>query len=117
MAIPYNSNYDVTIPFSDTCAQFNLTLAGGPLSYEVPGPETSKYSVRFGYGDSTSNVFVQLNGALEIPVPDTVNDRQYCELKPGYDGSQRYVQGGDTLWFSTPDASAYASISLRQLQG
>ncbi len=113
MAIAYNSNYDLTIPFSDGCAQFSLAT-NTVLTYTVPGTETTKYSVRFGY-NSQSNIFVRKNGVPTIPGAGTSGSEQYNEFRPGDDGSQRYVQGGDVLQFITPDASAYCGISLRQL--
>ena len=113
MAIPYNSNYDITVPFSDVSATFNLAT-GVAQTYTVPGASTVNYSARFGYR-LDSNVLVCLNGTATTPGAGTNNSTQYQELNPGIDGSQRYVKGGDVLSISTPDASAYLSISLRQL--
>jgi hypothetical protein len=113
MAIAYASNYDLTIPFSDVCAQMALAT-GVAQTYTVPGPATTKYSVRFGY-ISTSNVFVRLNGAPASPGAGLITQTQYSEFRPGADGSQRYANGGDVIQFITPDASAYVGISLRQL--
>lgn len=114
MAIMYNSNYDITVPFSDVCAQFNLAT-NVEDTFTVPGSPANKYSVRFGYNDA-SNVFVRLNGTPTVPGSSVVGTQQYNEFKPGDDGSQRYVQGGDVLHFITPDtAGAYMGISLRSL--
>ena len=113
MAIQYNSNFDTTIPFSDVNAQVALGV-GVAQSFAVPGPATTNYSVKFSY-TSASNVFVRLNVAPVTPPPATVTSLQYTEFRPGDDGSQRYVKGGDTLYFITPDATAYVGISLRQL--
>jgi hypothetical protein len=115
MAIQYNSNFDLTIPFSDVCVQFALATNTAD-SFTVPGGPTAKYAVRFGY-TSTSNVFVRLNTAPTVPAPGTNDTERYNEFRPGADGSQRYVQGGDVIHFITPDASAYVGISLRQLPG
>lgn len=115
MAIQYNSNFDLTIPFSDVCAQVALQ-ANTEETFTVPGTAVSKYSVHFGYTND-SNVFVRLNGTPAIPAAGTVGVEQYNEFRPGDDGFQRYAQGGDVLHFITPDATAYVGISLRQLPG
>ena len=113
MAILYNSNYDLTIPFSDTCAQIALA-ANTEETYTVPGVATNNYSVHFAY-ICTSNVFVRMNGTPTIPAGGTVGTEQYTEFRPGDDGFQRYAKGGDIIHFITPDATAYVGISLRAL--
>lgn len=113
MSIIYNSNYDLTIPFSDDSAQVALGV-GVEQTYTVPGPATTYYSVRFAY-ISTSNVFVRLNAIPTTPGAASVTTQTYSEFRPGADGSQRYVKGGDVIHFITPDATAYVGISLRQL--
>lgn len=114
MAISYNSNYDVTVPFSDVCVQFNLATSTED-TFTVPGAATNKYSVRFGY-TKDSNVFVGKNVTPTVPASGVVGVQQFVEFKPGEDGSQRYVQGGDVLHFITPDAAgAYMGISLRSV--
>jgi len=113
MAIMYNSNYDLTIPFSDVCAQVGLTANVGQ-TFTVPGAATINYAARFTY-TSTSNVFVRLNSAPTTPPGATVGTQQYNEFRPGSDGSQRYVKGGDVIHFKTPDATGYVGLSLRQL--
>ncbi len=115
MAIQYNSNYDLTIPFSDVCAQIALQ-ANAEETFTVPGAATLRFAARFTY-TSTSNVFVRLNDTPTTPPGGTVGDEQYNEFRPGSDGSQRYVKGGDVIHLITPDASAYVGISIRQLQG
>lgn len=115
MAIAYNSNYDLTIPFSDVCAQVALGAAVEE-TYTVPGAATVKYAARFAYTEN-SNVFVRLNAVPTSPPAGTVTEQQYSEFRPGDDGSQRYVSGGDVLHFITPDTTAYVGVSLRQLQG
>lgn len=115
MAIQYNSNFDLTIPFSDVSVQ--VALATGVVqTFVVPGSSTDRYSARFGY-TSTSNVFVRLNATPATPGAGLNTQQPYSEFRPGADGSQRYVKGGDVLQFITPDANAYVGISLRQLPG
>ncbi len=113
MAIQYNSNFDLTIPFSDVCAQVAMA-ANAEETYTIPGAATVRYAARFAY-TYNSNVFVRLNSAPTTPPGGTVTTQQYSEFRPGDDGSQRYVKGGDVLHFITPDATAYAGVSLRQL--
>ena len=113
MAILYNSNYDETVPFSDVCAQVALA-ANVEQTFTVPGTTINKYSARFGY-ISTSNVFVRLNGTPTVPAGGTVGVQQFNEFRPGEDGSQRYLKGGDVVHLITPDATAYVGISLRSL--
>ncbi len=57
------------------------------------------------------------NGATAAIVPGagTKSGQQYNEFRPGNDGSQRYANGGQTISFITPDATAYVGISLRSL--
>jgi len=117
MAIPYNSNYDLTIPFSDVSVQILLSSSAIKF-FTVPGDETKNYSVRFSY-TSTSNIFVMLGNSLSdiiaIPPSVGVGTQQYNEFRPGSDGSQRYVKGGDIIYFRTPDTTAYVGLSLRSL--
>ena len=113
MSVKYASNYDLTIPFSDVCAQIHVQT-GTPESYTIPGASTIRYAARFSYG-ATSNVFVRLNTAAGVPAGGAVTTEPYNELNPGHDRSQRYVSGGDVIHFATPDTDAYASVSLRQL--
>ncbi len=111
MAIKYNSNYDETIPFSDTDYQVGLGV-GVERTITVPGASTTQYQALFSY-ISTSNVFVRLNTAPTAPVIGTVGTQPYNEFRP----CKRYVKGGDVIHLITPDASAYVGVSLRQLQG
>ena len=113
MAIAYNSNYDVTVPFSDVCYQVHLTNAA-VQTFTVPGTKLNQYSARFTY-TSTSNVFVCIDSSPTIPAADTVGTQPYNEFRPGSDGSQRYLKGGDVVEFHTPDAVAYVGVSLRSI--
>lgn len=115
MAVQYNSNFHLTIPFSDVCAQVALQ-ANVAETFTVPGTAINKYAARFTY-TSTSNVFVCLNSAPTVPAAGTTGTQQYNEFRVGSDGSQRYVQGGDVIQFITPDATAYVGVSLRALPG
>lgn len=111
MTIQYNSNYEETLPFSDTAVQMHL-LANVELTYTVPGASTIQYQAYFEYA-SNSNVYVCKNATPVIPAGSTVGTQQYNEFKP----EKRYVRGGDVLHLITPDTAAYCGFSLRQLQG
>lgn len=111
MAIPYNSNYDETIPFSDVCFQVALA-ATVEQTITVPGDPTTYYQALFSY-TSTSNIFVRNNGAATTPPGGTTGTQQYNDFRP----LKRYVKGGDVLHLITPDATGYVGVSLRQLQG
>lgn len=110
MAIPYNENYNQTVAFSDTCAQLALATNTN-LAYTIPGLPTQKYQARISYTQG-SNVFCCKNAAATVPGAGLLTQVQYLEFRPGADGSKRIVQGGDTLNFMTPDASAYVGVAL-----
>jgi hypothetical protein len=111
MAITYNSNYNETMPFSDTAAQVACTVSS-ERTWTVPGTNTQQFQAYFEYTQS-SNVFVCLNATPVVPAGGSVGTQPYNEFKP----KKRYVRGGDVLHFITPDAVAYIGVSLRQLQG
>ena len=109
MAIPYNSNYLETVPFSDVCAQFALD-SGAELTFTIPGSATQNYRCEFHY-NSTSNIFVRLNGTVTVPGAGTVTTQQYNEFRTEI----KYVKGGDVIHVITPDTTAYMSLSLMSL--
>ena len=111
MTIAYNSNYNETMPFSDTSTQV-ACAANVSETFTIPGTAINQYQAFFGY-TSSSNVFVCLNSTPTIPAGGTVGTQAYNEFRP----EKRYVKGGDVLHFITPDASAYIGVSLRRLQG
>ena len=115
MAVPYSNNFENTIPWSDVSLQVALT-ANVAQTFTVPGAATAKYTARFTY-TATSNVFIARAAAPVVPGANTVGSQQYAEFRPGYDGSQRYVNGGDVIQFITPDATAYVGVHLMQLTG
>lgn len=111
MAIAYNANYIETMPFSDVCAQFNLAT-GVAQTWTIPGTNNDVYQAYFSYAQQ-SNVFVRKNGTAASPSSGTMTSAQYNEFKP----KKRYVRGGETLSFVSPDATgAYTGVSLRQVQ-
>lgn len=111
MTITYNSNYNETMPFSDTAIQVSCET-NVEETFTVPGNPTIQYQAYFEY-ISTSNVFICLNSTPTVPASGTVGTQAYNEFRP----KKRYVRGGDVLHFITPDASAYIGVSLRKLQG
>lgn len=110
MAIAYNNNYDGTTPFSDTCTQFALSV-GTEQTYTIPGTDTNAYVAYFGY-NSTSNIYVRLNGTAASPAPGASSSTPNQALRP----LKRFVKGGDILHFITPDATAQCSVELMSLR-
>lgn len=110
MTSQYNSNYNETMPFSDTATQVNCA-ANTEQTWTIPGTSTQHYQAYFAYTQS-SNVFVRLNAAPTVPLSGTSGTQPYNEFRP----KKRYVKGGDVLHFITPDANAYIGVSLRQIQ-
>jgi hypothetical protein len=112
--VMWNSNYDQTIPFSDVCVQLQL-VQGAELTYTVPGASTVQYSVNFPPSD-TAAMYISINTTLVAPPNGTVTQLQYDEFRPGFDGSRRYVKGGDVIHFlSLSVANVFYGISLRQV--
>ena len=110
MTIAWSSNYNETMPFSDTVAQVNAGV-GVEQTFAVPGTDTMYYQALFSYTEN-SNVFVRLNAAPVSPTLGTVTTQPYSEFRP----IKRIVRGGDVIHFITPDTNAYVGVSLRQLQ-
>lgn len=116
MTISYNSNYDGTIPFSDTDFQVALgsnveQLVNVPIDPIADAPPT-QYQALFSY-NKNSNVFVCKNSTPVIPTPGSVGTQQFNEFRP----EKRYVKAGDVIHLITSDASAFVGVSLRKLQG
>ena len=111
MAIAYNSNYEGTMPFSDTVAQVACTV-NAEQTFTVPGTIEQQFQALFTYA-SNSNVYVRLNDTPTVPAAGSVSTQPYSEFKP----YKKYVRGGDVLHFITPDTTAYIGLTLSQLQG
>lgn len=109
MVLRYTSSFDQTISFSDTDAQLSL-VANSVLTYTLPGDNTFRYTVLFGYA-SNSNVYVGLNETATIAASDSITTTENIEFKP----KKRYARGGDVLSFVTPDTTAYMGISVRSI--
>lgn len=103
----YTSSFDITRPFSDTCAQFS-TAADTVLTYTVPGNGAQKFSILFEYA-SDSNIFVGYNVTPTVPTSGSASQQPNVEYKP----EARYAIGGDVLSFITPDTTAWFGLSIR----
>jgi hypothetical protein len=110
VTIAWNSNYNETMPFSDTCFQVACT-SNAEQTATIPGDSTMYFQAYFEY-ISTSNVYICLNSTPTIPAGGTVGTQQYNEFRP----IKRLVRGGDVIHFITPDATARIGVSVRQLQ-
>ena len=111
MTIPYNSAYDGTLPFSDTCAQVHLTT-NTELTYTIPGTNTKKYVATL-RSSPDANIFYSKNVTVTVPAPDTVTTTPTSEQLTFKE--RRYVSGEDVLHFITPDTDAYLSVALYEI--
>lgn len=109
MAVQYYNNFVDTTNFSDTTIQVTITT-GTELTYTVPGNPTQRLQALFSYA-CTSNIFVGYNKTITIPDSNTVGTESFVEFKP----LKRVVNGGDVLYFRTPDTIAYFGVSFRAL--
>ncbi len=108
MAIPYNSNFDETQPFTDTGMQSQL-VANVPLSWTVPGSPTTSYRANFSF-DQNADVWVGKNVVPGVPSPGVATDVNGIEFRPG----PKYVRGGDVLHFLST-TTPQIGVSLLQL--
>lgn len=90
---PFRTNFNATMPFSDTGAKFWLG-AGVELTYTVPGESDQKFRAEFRYNEN-ADVWVKLNGTIIVPVAGTVVDSYNEEFRPEF----KVVNGGDVLHF------------------
>lgn len=109
MTTNYNSNFNETIPFSDTCYQI-CCAANTSQVITVEGGDDTKYQAYFQYSDE-SNVFVRLNSEPTVPSSGSISDEQYNEFKP----EKRYVKKGDKIYVISPNDNVYVGVSLRKL--
>jgi len=109
VTILYSSSCDETIPFSDSCAQLNLST-GVAQSYTVPGENNKKYSALFAFDDN-ANIFICLNNTAVAPGAGLKTETKRLEFRP----IKRYVKGGDVLSILAPTSDEYVGISLRAI--
>lgn len=111
MAIRYSSSFDKTIPFSDTDFQLHL-VANTVQTITIPGNNTHKYTILFGMS-SNASIFAGYNAVAAIPAANTTTTTQGVEfITPD---CARYVIGGDTVSFISPDTDAYLGVSVRSI--
>ncbi len=109
---PYQPNFDITLPFSDTCLQMNL-VANTPQTFTIPGAATQKWQALFSY-NSTANIYVGYNVTATAPGAGLQTSTGNVEYRP----DKRFVKGGDVLHFTSPDATGpYFGVSLRTIPG
>jgi hypothetical protein len=110
MTTKYNSNYEGTRPFSDTCHQVFVST-GVNIGVGIVGDPSVNFQAEFSY-ISTSNIFVGLNVFPVIPtIGAPHSETSYIDFRP----SKRVVKGGDVLNFRTSDAGAYVGVTVSQL--
>ncbi len=111
MAIRYSSSFDKTIPFSDTNFQLHLT-ANNAQTITIPLSSAHRYTILFGMS-SNANIFAGYNTTAAVPAGNTNSSTQGVEfITPD---SARFVVGGDTVSFVSPDADAYLGVSIRSI--
>lgn len=111
MAIRYTTSYNETIPFSDTCVQFNIS-ANTAQTFTIPGERNQKFILTFGLPCSSA-VWVGYNVAATVPVANTQTTTSGLEfITPGM---QRYAIGGDVLSLNSADTTSYVGVSIRSI--
>lgn len=110
MATQFSSNFNDTLPFSDTTASYALA-ATTELTYTVPGTNGQKYRAEFSYQED-SEVWVALNETAQIPTPATMHSDRRSVLNP----KVCYVSAGDVIHFIS-GAIAVGSVSLLSIPG
>lgn len=108
MAVQYNSNYDLTHPFSNTNAAIHLS-ANTEDSFTVPGTNNEKYVALFEY-PSDASVFVALNDTAAFPAAGNITFPSTSQFKP----YKRYVKAGDDISLIA-DADTLCGVSLYQI--
>jgi hypothetical protein len=109
VAVRWYSNYNDTLNFSDVTPRITLQ-AGASVSVTVPGVATNNLQVKFDYSPDAI-VYVGYNEDVTVPAPGVVTTGRFSELLP----EQRFVKGGDVLYFVTPDPIAYIGIAYKSL--
>lgn len=110
MTIKYANNYVDTTNFSDVTPTIAL-VANSVLSFTVPGNYGNKLQVIFSY-NASANVYVGYNQSPSVPTAGSINaSGRFEEYRP----LKRFVNGGDVLYFVTPDTEVYMGISFREI--
>lgn len=102
----FNSQYDVTQPFTTNAAQFGL-LANTQLSFTVPGDNRVTYMCYFKFPTSSS-VWVGFNVNASTPTPNTMDSVTSIALNP----ESKFVRGGDVLNFKSSSNVSDCGIEL-----
>lgn len=105
----YYNNYEETRSFG--FESVTVTLASGSnVTYTVPGNATNNYIAEFEY-NANNDIFVGYNTSAAVPSSNTANSSSVVEYKP----KKRYVKGGDTLNFVTPNTTVYFGFIVRTI--
>jgi len=109
MTTKFASNFNETIPVSDTCGQFHLAQNVNQ-TYTVPGTNDKIYKAIIG-GNLTAHLFVGVNATPVPPALGLNSSDGNVLINPFF--NTFYVKGGDEINLTTPDASgAYVGVSL-----
>lgn len=109
----FKLHYKETMPFSDQAVQLNL-LANTAVAFTVPGTSADMYRIQFSWAYN-ANVYVGYNVAPVVPPANAATSSPNVEFRPGFDGSGRYVRGGDVLTFISLLATGDSGFSLLKL--
>jgi len=102
----FNSQYDVTQPFSDKGAQFGLS-ANTQLSFTVPGDNRVTYLAYFNF-PYNAEVWVGLNVNATTPTANVMTPVSGIALNP----VSKFVRGGDVLNFKSSANVSDCGIEL-----
>lgn len=106
MSLRYTSSFDQTTGWCDLDIQLHLT-ANNEQSYTIPGDSKDKYKAVF-YYISDSNIFVAYDDTATVPAADATTTTKRLVLRP----ETKWVTGGHTLSFITPDTAQYVSVEF-----
>lgn len=89
----FNTQFDVTEPFTNQSVQFGLT-ANVQLAYTVPGTSMVTYTASFKF-PYDANVWVGFNKDASTPTENVSNSVPEMAMNP----KEKLVRGGDVLNF------------------
>lgn len=111
MTTTYNRNFGDTVPWTDDCVQVHAT-ANTSGSITVPGGTQLTYKAVFDINRAANNIFFRRGAAPTIPGANVVATQQYNQFNP----DELYVNGGDLIYYITPDTVAYFGIRFILVQ-